>query len=229
MTAALVWKLILAWVAVVKTGITGQSPGRSGQSRLPDGLGGGTGQHGGAPVGRGPVHLAPTAHGSSADRRCTGPRAGPEPASTRRCWPGTARSSGVGGGVPGTCSTAPVWPISACAGVPGAAIGETISAPLCLLKSDYLPGPEQDTAMRAFCRRRLQIETTFSTLDATFHLKCPRARTYWDCSLDWRLKSPPTTSRWPPTASLGTSASLFSIHSPDTASAILKGAERFSG
>jgi hypothetical protein len=80
--------------------------------------------------------------------------------------------------VPGTCSTAPVWPISACAGVPGAAIGETISAPLCLLKSDYLPGPEQDTAMRAFCRRRLQIETTFSTLDATFHLKCPRARTY---------------------------------------------------
>jgi hypothetical protein len=48
-----------------------------------------------------------------------------------------------------------------------------------LLKTDYLPGPDHDQAVRWFCRHRLQIETTFSTLDATFHLKFPRARTYW--------------------------------------------------
>jgi len=48
-----------------------------------------------------------------------------------------------------------------------------------LLKTDYLPGPDHDHAVRWFCRHRLQIETAFSTLDATFHLKFPRARTYW--------------------------------------------------
>lgn len=48
-----------------------------------------------------------------------------------------------------------------------------------LLKTDYLPGPDHDQAVRWFCRHRLQIETTFSTLDARFHLKFPRARTYW--------------------------------------------------
>jgi hypothetical protein len=48
-----------------------------------------------------------------------------------------------------------------------------------LLKSDYLPGPDQDQSKRWFCRRRLQIENTFSTLEARFHLKFPRARTFW--------------------------------------------------
>ena len=48
-----------------------------------------------------------------------------------------------------------------------------------LLKTDYLPGPEQPRAVRSFNRRRLQIEATFSTLEAVFRLKFPRARTFW--------------------------------------------------
>ena len=48
-----------------------------------------------------------------------------------------------------------------------------------LLKTDYLPGPEQRRAVRAFNRRRHQIEATFSTLQAVFRLTFPRARTFW--------------------------------------------------
>jgi len=48
-----------------------------------------------------------------------------------------------------------------------------------LLKSDYLPGSEQHRAVRWFNRRRHAIETTFSTLEAVFRLKFPRARTFW--------------------------------------------------
>jgi hypothetical protein len=48
-----------------------------------------------------------------------------------------------------------------------------------LLKSDYLPGPEQERAIRGFNRRRHAIETTFSTLESVFRLKFPRARTFW--------------------------------------------------
>ena len=48
-----------------------------------------------------------------------------------------------------------------------------------LLKTDYLPGAEQQRAVRWFNRRRLAIETTFSTLEAVFRLKFPRARTFW--------------------------------------------------
>jgi hypothetical protein len=48
-----------------------------------------------------------------------------------------------------------------------------------LLKSDYLPGSEQERAVRWFNRRRHAIETTFSTLVAEFRLKFPRARTFW--------------------------------------------------
>ena len=48
-----------------------------------------------------------------------------------------------------------------------------------LLKTDYAPGSEQRRSVRWFSRRRLQIEATFSTLEAAFHLKFPRARTFW--------------------------------------------------
>lgn len=48
-----------------------------------------------------------------------------------------------------------------------------------LLKTDYLPSPDQLRALRWFNRRRHQIETTFSTLEAVFRLKFPRARTFW--------------------------------------------------
>jgi hypothetical protein len=48
-----------------------------------------------------------------------------------------------------------------------------------LLKTDYLPGPDQARARRWFNHHRQQIETTFSTLQEIFRLKFPRARTYW--------------------------------------------------
>ena len=47
-----------------------------------------------------------------------------------------------------------------------------------LLKSDYRPGPHQHNAKRWFNGLRQIIESTFSRLE-TFHLKFPRAHTYW--------------------------------------------------
>jgi hypothetical protein len=48
-----------------------------------------------------------------------------------------------------------------------------------LLASDYAPGPDQRRAQRWFHHLRHAIESTFSDLDAHFHLKFPRARTCW--------------------------------------------------
>jgi hypothetical protein len=48
-----------------------------------------------------------------------------------------------------------------------------------LLKTDYLEGPERQSAVRWFNRLRHTIEQTFSVLDATLGLKFPRAHTYW--------------------------------------------------
>ena len=48
-----------------------------------------------------------------------------------------------------------------------------------LLKTDYAPGPEQRTAVKWFNRLRHQIESTFSVLQAQFHLRFPRARSFW--------------------------------------------------
>jgi hypothetical protein len=48
-----------------------------------------------------------------------------------------------------------------------------------LLKTDFLPGPDQLRAVQAFNRRRHTVESTFSQLEAEFHLKFPRARSFW--------------------------------------------------
>jgi hypothetical protein len=48
-----------------------------------------------------------------------------------------------------------------------------------LLASDYAAGADQAHAVRWFNRLRHAIESTFSSLDAQFRLKFPRARTFW--------------------------------------------------
>ena len=48
-----------------------------------------------------------------------------------------------------------------------------------LFATDYAPDPRRQARVRWFNRRRHQIETMFSALEAQFRLKFPRARTYW--------------------------------------------------